>query len=45
MKKSHPWEVGVSTTPIGAYKPFGVSSFEVMVVDFIYVKKVFEASL
>jgi hypothetical protein len=26
-------EVDVSTTPIGAHKPFGVSSYEVRVLD------------
>jgi hypothetical protein len=45
MQKLRPWEVDVSTTPIGAHKPFGVSSFGVRVLDFLYVKKAFGASL
>jgi hypothetical protein len=45
MKKLCPWEVDVSTTPIGAHKPFGFSSFGVRVLDFTYVKKAFGASL
>jgi hypothetical protein len=44
MQKLCPWEVDVSTTPIGAHKPFGISSFRVRVLDFIYVKKDFGAS-
>jgi hypothetical protein len=45
MQNLCPWEVDVSTTPIRAHKPFGVSSFGVRVLDFIYVKKAFGASL
>jgi hypothetical protein len=46
MQKLCPREVDVSTTPIGAHKPFGVSSSgRVRVLDFIYVKKEFGASL
>jgi hypothetical protein len=45
MQKLHPREVDVSTTPIGAHKPFGVSSFGVRVLVFLYVKKAFGASL
>jgi hypothetical protein len=45
MQKLRPWEVDISTTPIGARKPFGFSSFEVRVLDFPYVKKAFGASL
>jgi hypothetical protein len=45
MKKLCPWEVDVSTTCIRAHKPFGVSSSRVRVLDFIYVKKAFGASL
>jgi hypothetical protein len=45
MQKLRPWEVDVSTTPIGARKPFGFSSFEVRVLDFPYVKKALRASL
>jgi hypothetical protein len=45
MQKLRPWEVDVSTTPIGAHKPFGVSSFGVRVLDFLYVKNIFGASL
>jgi hypothetical protein len=33
MQKLRPREVDVSTTPIGAHKPFGVSTFGVMVLD------------
>ena len=40
MQKLRPWEVDVSTTPIGAHKPFGFSSSGVRVLDFTYVKKV-----
>jgi hypothetical protein len=43
--KVTPSEVDVSTTPIEAHKPFGVSSSRVRVLDFIYVKKAFGASL
>jgi hypothetical protein len=42
MQKLHPWEVDISTTPIGARKPFCVSSFGVRVLDFIYVKNPLE---
>jgi hypothetical protein len=42
MQTLRPREVDVSTTPIGAYKPFGFSSFEVRVLDFIYVKRPLE---
>jgi hypothetical protein len=45
MQKLRPWEVDISTTPIGARKPFGFSSSEVRVLDFPYVKKAFGASL
>jgi hypothetical protein len=45
MQKLCPWEVDVSTTPIGAHKPFGFSSFGVRVLDFTYVKKALRASL
>jgi hypothetical protein len=45
MQKLRPWEVDVSTTPIGARKPFGFSSSGVRVLDFPYVKKAFGASL
>jgi hypothetical protein len=44
-KMLHPREVDVSTTPIGARKPFGFSSSGVRVLDFLYVKKAFGASL
>ena len=38
MQKFHPREVDVSTTPIGAQQPFGVSSYGVRVSSFmIYV--------
>ena len=33
MKKLHPWEVDVSTTPIGAQNTFGVSSSKVRVLE------------
>jgi hypothetical protein len=51
MQKLHPREVDVSTTPIGAHKPFGVSSLGLgfwmfRVLSFmLYVKKAFGASL
>jgi hypothetical protein len=45
MQKLRPWEVDVSTTPIGAHKPFGFSSSGVRVLDFTYVKKALRASL
>jgi hypothetical protein len=45
MQKLHPQEVDVSTTPIGARKPFGFSSSRVRFLDFTYVKKGFGASL
>jgi hypothetical protein len=45
MQNLHPREVGVSTTPIWARKPFGVSSFGVRFLDFLYFKKAFGASL
>jgi hypothetical protein len=45
MQMLRPWEVDVSTTPIGAHKPFGFSSFEVRVLDFTYVKRDFGVSL
>jgi hypothetical protein len=45
MQKLHPQEVDVSTTPIRARKPFGISSSGVRVLDFLYVKKAFGASL
>jgi hypothetical protein len=45
MQKLRPREVDVSTTPIGAHKPFGFSSSRVRVLDFAYVKKAFGASL
>jgi hypothetical protein len=44
MQKLCPRKFGVSTTPIGAHKPFGISSFGVRVLDFLYVKKEFGAS-
>jgi hypothetical protein len=33
MQNLRPRKVDISTTPIGAHKPFGVSSFEVRVLD------------
>jgi hypothetical protein len=45
MQKLHRWEVDISTTPIGAHKPFGFSSSGVRVLDFTYVKKALRASL
>jgi hypothetical protein len=45
MQKLRPREVVVSTTPIGARKPFGFSSSGVRVLDFTYVKKASGASL
>jgi hypothetical protein len=33
MQKLHPREVDISTTPIGAHKPFGVSSLGVWISD------------
>jgi hypothetical protein len=45
MQKLRPWEVDVSTTPIGAHKPFGFSSSGVRVLDFTFVKKALRASL
>ena len=45
MQKLRPWEVDVSTTPIGACKPFGFSSSGVRVLDFTYVKKALRVSL
>jgi hypothetical protein len=46
MQKLCPREVDILTIPIGAHKPFGVSSFEVRVFSFmLYVKKAFGASL
>jgi hypothetical protein len=45
MQKLCPWEVDVSTTPIGARKPFGFSSSGVRVLDFTFVKKSLRASL
>jgi hypothetical protein len=45
MQKLCPWEVDVSTTPIGAHKPFGFSSSGVRVLDFTFVKKALRASL
>jgi hypothetical protein len=45
MQKLHPWEVDVRITPIGACKPFGISSSGVGVLDFIYVKNASRASL
>jgi hypothetical protein len=45
MQKLRPREVDVSTTPIGARKPFGFSSSGVRVLDFPYVKKALRASL
>ena len=45
MQKLRPWEVDVSTTPIGAHKLFGFSSSGVRVLDFTYVKKALRASL
>jgi hypothetical protein len=45
MPKLCPWEVDVSTTPIGAHKPFGFSSSGVRVLDFTFVKKSLRASL
>jgi hypothetical protein len=44
-KSYAPREVDVSTTPIGARKPFGFSYSGVRVLDFTYVKKAFGASL
>jgi hypothetical protein len=45
MQKLRPWEIDVPTTPIGAHKTFGISSFGVRVLDFIYVKNASRASL
>jgi hypothetical protein len=45
MKNLCPWEVDISTTSIGARKPFGVSSSRVRVLYFLYVKKASRASL
>jgi hypothetical protein len=45
MKKLCPQEVDVSTTPIGARKPFGFLSSGVRVLDFNYFKKAIGASL
>jgi hypothetical protein len=36
MKKLPPWEFDVSTTTVGACKPFGISSFRVRVLDTTY---------
>jgi hypothetical protein len=43
MEKLPPWEVEVSTTHIGALKPFEFSSSWVRVLDFLNVKKTFRA--
>jgi hypothetical protein len=40
MQNLHPWEVDVSTNPIGEQKPFGVPSFGVRV---LYSKSAFGA--
>jgi hypothetical protein len=45
MQKLRAWEVDVSTTPIGALKPFGISYSGVRVLDFLYVENAFRASL
>ena len=45
MQKLHPREVDVSTTSIGARKPFGFSFSGVRVLDLPYVKKALRASL
>ena len=45
MQKLRHWEVDISTTPIGARKPFGFSSFGIRVLDFTYVKKTLRASM
>jgi hypothetical protein len=45
MQNLFPQEVDVSTNHIEAHKPFGVSSFDNRVLDFIYVKRDFGASL
>jgi hypothetical protein len=45
MQKLCPREVDISTTPIGAHKPFCFSSSGVRVLDFTYVKKALRASL
>jgi hypothetical protein len=46
MKMLCPREFDVSTTPIGAHKPFGISSPRVRVFSFIiYDKNSFGASL
>ena len=45
MQNLRPREVDISTTRIGAHKPFGVSSSGVRVLDFLYVKKAFGSSL
>jgi hypothetical protein len=45
MQKLYPWEVDVPTTPIGARKTLGVSSFRVRVLDFLYGKNASRASL
>jgi hypothetical protein len=39
MQKLRPREVDVSTTPIGAHKPFGFSSSRVRVLDFTFMLK------
>jgi hypothetical protein len=33
MKNLRPWEVDISTNPVGAHKPFGISSLGVRVLD------------
>jgi hypothetical protein len=33
MQKLHPWEVDISTNHYGAQKPFGISSYGVMVLN------------
>jgi hypothetical protein len=45
MQKLRPQEVDISTTPIGARKPFQFSSSKVRVLDFPYVKNSLRASL
>jgi hypothetical protein len=43
MQKLRPRDVDISTTSIGAHKPFEFLSSEVRVLDFPYVKKYFGA--
>jgi hypothetical protein len=45
MQKLLPQKVDISTTSIGACKPFEFSSSRVNILDFIYFKKAFRATL